>query len=122
MYPLHTQSCKYTQIYQVDVIRPQVKSLLSCIAGITREIPEMMQGLTHCNYEKITLRQPEIEKFETEADELCAAAVNALWQEEKSDNGLDVIKWERIFQGLERITDHGRNLADTMLSIARSSQ
>ena len=113
---------KYTQIYQVDMIRPQVKNLFQCIVNITQEIPEMMNGLIICDYEKITTRQPLIGKLETEADELCSTAISALWQEEKTDNGLNVIKWERIFQGLERVTDHGRNLADTMLSIARSSQ
>ena len=113
---------KYTQIYQVDVIRPQVTTLFQCIVHITQEIPDMMDGLMHAHYDRITHRQPKIEKLESEADELCTSAISALWQEERAENGLNVIKWERIFQGLERITDHGRDLADTMLSIARSAQ
>lgn len=59
--------------------------------------------------------------METEAGELFSIAVSALWQEE-SANALTVIKREWIFQGLERITDHERDIADTMLSIARAAQ
>ena len=113
---------KYTQIYQVDTILPQVKSIFQCIVSITKELPDMMEGLIHAHYDIIIQRQSQIEKLESEADELCSSAITALWQEENSKNSLHVIKWERIFQGLERITDHGRDLADTMLSIARSAQ
>nr|HPO08874.1 hypothetical protein [bacterium] len=59
--------------------------------------------------------------LETEADDLRTAAVSDLWQGNGADP-LTVMKWERIFQGLERITDHERDVADTMMSIARASK
>ncbi|MFB3789320.1 MAG: DUF47 domain-containing protein [bacterium] len=112
---------KHTYIYKIDAIRPQVRMLLECIVNMAQEIPKMIEDLRNSNFDHISARNPEIGKLETEADELYSLAVSALWREE-SANPLSVIKWERIFQGLERITDHERDIADTMLSIARAAQ
>jgi len=112
---------KHTHIYKIDTIRPQVRLMLTCIVSMAQEIPKMIDDLRHSQYDQISARNPEIGRLETEADELYSIAVSALWQEE-SANALTVIKWERIFQGLERITDHERDIADTMLSIARAAQ
>ncbi|NPU97019.1 MAG: DUF47 family protein [Candidatus Omnitrophica bacterium] len=112
---------KHMHIYQIDSIRPQVRLLLNCIVHMAQEIPKMIEDLRNAHFDLLSARNPEIGKLESEADELYAIAVSALWQEE-SANPLTVIKWERIFQGLERITDHERDIADTMLSIARAAQ
>ena len=111
---------KHTQIYNLNTIRPQVRSLVSCIIKMAQEIPGMVEDLKNSKFDRITSRNPEIANLETEADELRSIAVSALWQEEGAD-ALTVIKWERIFQGLERVTDHERDIADTMLSIARAA-
>jgi len=111
---------KHTQIYQVRTIRPQVQSLISCIVRMALEIPGMVDDLKNSRFDRITSRNPEIGNLETEADELRSIAVGMLWQEDGAD-ALTVIKWERIFQGLERVTDHERDIADTLLSIARAA-
>lgn len=112
---------KHVQIYNIGSIRPEVRSLMSCIVKMAEEIPVMVDDLRNAHYDRITSRNPEFSNLETDADELRTTAVSALWQGDGSD-ALAVIKWERIFQGLERITDHERDIADTMLSIARAAQ
>lgn len=112
---------KHLQIYNIGSIRPQVQSFMACIVKMAEEIPVMIEDLKNAHYDRITSRNPIFSNLETDADELRTAAVSALWQEDGSD-ALTVIKWERIFQGLERITDHERDVADTMMSIARASQ
>lgn len=112
---------KHVQIYSVHTIRPEVRSLMSCIVKMAEEIPAMVEDLRNAHYDRITARNPVFSNLETDADELRTAAVSALWQGDGED-ALAVIKWERIFQGLERITDHERDIADTMLSIARAAQ
>lgn len=112
---------KYVQIYSIGSIRPEVRSLMACIVKMAEEIPTMVEDLKNQRYDRITTRNPAFSNLETDADELRTAAVSALWQGDGND-ALAVIKWERIFQGLERITDHERDIADTMLSIARAAQ
>lgn len=112
---------KHIQNYGIDTIRPQIRPLLSCIVRMAEEIPGKIDDLNRSHYENITSWNPQIANLETEADELCSAAVSSLWQESGVD-ALSVIKWERIYQSLERITDHERDIADTILSIARSAQ
>jgi uncharacterized protein len=112
---------KHIQIYNVGVIRPPVRSFMACIVKMAEEIPVMVEDLKNAKYNRITSRNPDFCNLETDADELRTAAVSALWQGADSDV-LTIIKWERIFQGLERITDHERDVADTMMSIARASQ
>ncbi len=112
---------KHIQIYNVTTIRPQVLSLMSCIVKMAEEIPNMVDDLRNAHYDRITARNPDFNNLETDADEMRTASVSALWQGDGND-ALMVIKWERIFQGLERITDHERDIADTMMSIARAAQ
>lgn len=112
---------KHLQIYNVSSIRPQVRSFMACIVKMAEEIPPMMEDLRNARYDKITSRNPAFGNLETDADELRTAAVSDLWQGDGND-ALSVIKWERIFQGLERITDHERDVADTLMSIARASK
>ncbi|HPA46566.1 MAG TPA: DUF47 family protein [bacterium] len=112
---------KHIQIYNVGSIRPQVLSFTAYIVKMAEEIPVMVEDLRHARYDDITSRYPAFSNLETEADDLRTAAVSDLWQGNGADP-LTVMKWERIFQGLERITDHERDVADTMMSIARASK
>jgi uncharacterized protein Yka (UPF0111/DUF47 family) len=112
---------KHIQIYNVGSIRPQVRSFSAYIVKMAEEIPTMVEDLRHARYDDIASRYPAFSNLETEADDLRTAAVSDLWQGNGTDP-LTVMKWERIFQGLERITDHERDVADTMMSIARASK
>ena len=103
-------------LYEIKVIRPEVKETARLLVEATGEIEKALKLLRDTkNAEEINRICVRIYGYENEADTVLRLALARLFKEEK--DAIEVIKWKEIYEILERSADRCEDVANVIQGV-----
>lgn len=109
-------AAKRIDLYELKVIRPEVKEIAEVLLRAAHEVTNALSKLENTkNADAILQSCKLIYEEENKADDILRKALSRLFKEEKDI--MFVIKWKEIFETLERATDHCENVANIIEGI-----
>lgn len=107
------------ELYELRVMRPEIKELGEVLVKATGEIQVALSGFRDMkNIEMINNRCIEIHKLESEGD---AILRNALMRLFKEQDAILVIKWKEIYERLEKAIDRCEAVANIIEGVVIES-
>jgi predicted phosphate transport protein (TIGR00153 family) len=99
-------------LYEIDVIRPEVKQLAQILVNATTKILDALKGLRNIKDEQfIKDRCIEIHELENEGDQVLKQALSRLFKEK---DAMLVLKWREIYQRFEKAIDRCEDVANVI--------
>ncbi len=109
------------RLYGILEGRREVTRFTEIAVSVAKMVKEMIGHLEHKDHSRVVEHYQTVSGLEQEADDLRDIAVKELWKE-TADDPRSFIAWKEIIEGLEKITDRGHHISQSILSISRKSQ
>jgi predicted phosphate transport protein (TIGR00153 family) len=109
------------RLYGVLEVRREVAKFTAIVVSIAKLVEEMLRHLKCKDYANVAEHYQTVSRLEQEADDLRDIAIKDLWKETVADPR-SFIAWKEIIEGLEKISDRGHHISQTILSICRKCQ
>lgn len=102
-------------IYEITEYRSESLEIAALLIQAVERLQDAVKGLRAPKHEVVDPICIEIHKFENQADEVMRRALGRLFKE--GTDPLMVIKWNEIFQHLERAVDRCEDAADVIRGV-----
>lgn len=106
-------------LYEITVIRPEIKEIAEVLCNITKEIENALKGLRNLkNVDYINQSCINIHKLENRGDEILRKVLSKIFKEEEC---IQIIIWKEIFERLEKSIDRCESVANIIEGIVIAS-
>lgn len=102
-------------LYEIREFRPEAGEIAAILTLATERLQDAVRALRNPKHEVVDPICIDIHKFENQADEVLRGALGRLFKE--GSDPLTVIKWNEIFQNLEKAVDRCEDAADVIRGV-----
>lgn len=106
-------------LYEISLIRPEVKEIANILIKSTEEISFALKGIRNGKNDAIVKKHCiTIHNLESQGDEILRTAIIRLFKE---SDPVIIIKWKEIFERLEKAVDRSEDVANIIEGILIAS-